>query len=132
MTSNFDGNVASGQHSENLGPPFLNSQLFPDIYFASNGLSINHSNSIALVPTAPYEPIGTILTADLAPAAIHQTSTSQITVTNGARMENNTTGTIRSNSAPAREDDDLITGYASNYNPNERIERMFGISPPWR
>jgi len=75
---------------------------------------------------SPYEPVGAFLGSDLPPAAaLHQTSTaSQITVTNGTRHES------RASTAHAREDDERIAGYT--YNPSERIERMFGISPPWR
>jgi len=110
------------QHPDSSNSPFVNSQFIPDIYFASNGLAFNHGNPIALVPNSPYDSIGTLLNADFPPAAaIHQSSTSQITVANTARLDNRTRN---------REDDNRVANVS--YNPNERIERMFGINPPWR
>jgi hypothetical protein len=33
---------------------------------------------------------------------------------------------------PGEEDDEHEHSTGYTYNPSERIERMFGISPPWR
>lgn len=102
-------------HSESPKPTFINSPFLPDIYLASNGLSFNHSNAIALMPTSNYEPLTTLLGSD----AITPVKSS-------ARPD----GNLKTSSGPRQENEEPITGYT--YNPSERIERMFGISPPWR
>lgn len=107
-------------HSDSPNPTFINSPFLPDIYLASNGLSFNHGNAITLMPTSTYEPFTALLGSDapnLGQAPSNQTKTS-------SRIEDRNTG------SPRQEDEEPITGYT--YNPSERIERMFGISPPWR
>jgi len=67
-----------------------------------------------------YEPLTALLGSDatnLGQAPSNQTRTS-------SRIEN------RNLASQQQEDEEPITGYT--YNPSERIERMFGISPPWR
>jgi len=110
---------------ENIHPSLVNggTQFLPDIYVASNALSFNPGNTIAIMPTSPYDSFGALLNSgDMGPS-IHQTTTSQIRVSAGARPDNMTHNT-------RQDEDEQIANYT--YNPSERIERMFGISPPWR
>ena len=102
-------------HPENIAPSFLNgsTQFLPDIYLASNALAFNPGNTIAIMPTSPYDSFGALLNSEMGPS-VHQ-STSR--VSNGARVER-------------QDEEEQVTGYT--FNPSERIERMFGISPPWR
>lgn len=113
------------QHPDNTS--FINPQFLPDFYMA-NSLSFNHGNAITFMPGASYEPLTTILSSDLGPA-VHQNSTSQIRVsnaltTNPSRRENIAIGASR------QDEEEPVLGY--NYNPSERIEKMFGINPAWR
>jgi hypothetical protein len=94
-----------------INPPFLQ-----DIYLASN---FNHANTIALMPASPYEPLTALLNSDIAP----NMGSGQLKVTNGTKTDN------RFQNGTRQEEDEPMAGY---YNPSERIEKMFGISPPWR
>jgi hypothetical protein len=102
---------------------FMNPQFLPDISFV-NGLSFNPGNPFTMMPPSPYEPLTALLNSDVA-----QTSTSQFKVTSSTRVENVLQG---NNTCGARHDDEeQVLG--SNYNPNERIEKMFGINNPmWK
>jgi len=98
---------------------FMNPQFRPDISFV-NGLSFNPGNPFTMMPTSPYEPLTALLNSDVA-----QTSTSQFKVTSSTRVEN----VLQGNGA-RHDDEEQVLG--SNYNPNERIEKMFGINPMWK
>lgn len=71
------------------------------------------------MPGSPYEPLTALLNSDLTPT-VHQTS-SQFKV---SRVENIIQGTSR------QENEDHVLG--GGYNPNERIEKLFGINPSWK
>lgn len=101
-------------HPENSNQSFIPTQFLPDFYL-SNGLSFNHP----FVPGSPYEPLTALLNSDLTPT-VHQTS-SQFKV---SRVENIIQGTSR------QENEDHVLG--GGYNPNERIEKLFGINPSWK
>lgn len=124
-TSNPDSSVASQPflQQDNSNPALINSQFLQDIYLSSSGLSFSHGNTIALMPPpSPYEPISALMTSEISPA-VHP---SQITVSsNSTRVEY----ADRNHSAQLGEDEQLSTNHS--YNPNERIQRMFGINPPW-
>jgi hypothetical protein len=124
----FGGQYLHYHSSENPNPTFIN--FPPDIYLA-NSVSFNHGNAITLMPTSPYEPLSALLASDMAPT-VHQTSTSQIKVTGARSMENlNRIQGAQGIPPTSRPDEEEhVGGYT--YNPSERIERMFGISPPWR
>jgi hypothetical protein len=115
-------------HAENTNSTFINPQFLPEIYLASNGLSFNHGNTISLVPSpSPYEPLTALLNSDMSPS-VHQAATSQIRVTSAAR--NGTRPQTNGTRQQQEDEEEAVTGYT--YNPSERIEKMFGISPPWR
>jgi hypothetical protein len=102
--------------SDSPNPTFISQPFLQDIYLASN---FNHANTIALMPTSPYEPLTALLNSDM-PTSM---GTGQLKVTNGTRPDN------RFQNGTRQEEDEPVGGY---YNPSERIEKMFGISPPWR
>jgi len=90
--------------------------------------NFNHGNAITFMPGPSYEPLTTLLGSDLAPA-VHPNTTGQIrvsntTLTTASRRENNATAGSR------QDEEEHVLGY--NYNPSERIEKMFGINPAWR
>ena len=119
------GQYVQVQHPDNTA--FLNPQFLPDLYLA-NSLSFNHGNAIAFMPPASYEPLTALLGSDMG-STVHQNSTSQIRVSNtltanASRYENIGPG------APRQDEEEHVLGY--NYNPSERIEKMFGINPTWR
>jgi len=121
------GQYVQVQHPDNTA--FINPQFIPDFYLA-NSLSFNHGNAIAFMPPASYEPLTALLGSDMG-STVHQNSTSQFRVsntltTNASRRENSTPGASRQD----EEEHEHVLGY--NYNPSERIEKMFGINPTWR
>jgi hypothetical protein len=95
---------------------FINQPFLQDIYLASN---FGHANTIALMPGSPYEPLTALLNSDIAP----NMGSGQLKVANGTKTDN------RFQNGTRQEEDEPMAGY---YNPSERIEKMFGISPPWR
>jgi len=99
------------------------SQFLPDIYLASNGLSFNPGNTITLV----NEPFS-FLNPDVTSSSNHQPTGSQPK----ARRDDNRAQPLAS--GVRQEDKDHVAAAAGGYtyNPSERIEKMFGISPPWK
>jgi len=125
-TDVFGGSQYVQYGPENIPPSFVNggAQFLPDIYVASNSLSFNPgNNTIAIMPTSPYESFGALLNSEIGPS-VHQATTGQFRVSTGARLDNI--------AHTSRQDEEEQIEGASYYNPSERIERMFGISPPWR
>ena len=121
------GQYVQVQHPDNTA--FINPQFIPDFYLA-NSLSFNHGNAIAFMPPASYEPLTALLGSDMG-STVHQNSTGQFRVsntltTNASRRENSTPGASRQD----EEEHEHVLSY--NYNPSERIEKMFGINPTWR
>jgi hypothetical protein len=117
--ANTNDSIMGNQYvhfSDSPNPTFINPPFIQDFYLASN---FNHGNTIALMPTSPYEPLTALLNSDM-PTSM---GAGQLKVTNGTRTDN------RFRDATRQEEDEAIGGY---YNPSERIEKMFGISPPWR
>jgi hypothetical protein len=102
-----------------MNQAFMNTQFLPDFV---NGLSFNHGNAFTIMPGSPYEPLTALLNSDIAQAS------SQFKVTSSARVENVIQGIPTGNSR--QEDEEHVSVY--NYNPNERIEKMFGINPMWK
>lgn len=101
---------------ETLNQVFVNPQFLPEFV---NGLSFNPGNPFTIMPGSPYEPLTALLNSDIA-----QTSTTQFKVTSSTRVEN----VVEASTSSSRQDDEeQVLGY--NYNPNERIEKMFGINP---
>lgn len=117
----FTGNQYVQIQAETTNPTYP--QFVSDIYV--NSSLFNHGNAFALIPPSTYEQqLNAFINSDVASTG-YQTATGQIKVTNGTRVEN------RIQAVNTREDDEEhVTGYP--YTPNERIERIFGISPPWR
>jgi hypothetical protein len=110
------------QYGPENNTSFLNggSQFLPDIYLAQTALAFNPGNTIAIMPTSPYDhSFGALLNSDSVGQSVYSTTR----VSTGPRVDNMT-------HYPRETEEEQIPGSA--YNPSERIERMFGISPPWR
>ena len=110
------------QHPDNA--PFIN----PTDFYLANSFAFNHGNAITFMPTSTYEPFTALLGSDMG-STVHQNATGQIRVsntltTNASRRDNTGPGASRP------DDEEHVLGYS--YNPSERIEKRFGISPAWR
>jgi len=115
------GQILQYHPPEIMNQAFVNTQFLPDVSFV-NGVPFNHGNAFTIMPGSPYEPLTALLNSDIAQAS------SQFKVTSSGRAENVIQSGPTSNSR--QDDEEPVSVY--NYNPNERIEKMFGINPMWK
>jgi len=104
----------------NSNSPFTNPQFLPDIYLASNGLSFNPGNTITLV-NEPFSFLNPDVTSNA-----HQPTAA------GSQPKLRRDDNGRAQPSVRQEDEvDHVAAGGYTYNPSERIEKMFGIDPPW-